>query len=204
MKLLRVVILLCLVTVLLEKAAVSAAEQRPSPRIAIGAEAPPFSLDAVVDLDFKKVSLAEYRGSWVIVFFYPADFTFVCPTEIRGFNAAVDEFAKINARMVGVSTDSKYSHLAWIKNGDLGKLGFPLLSDFTKSASREYGALDEETGYARRALFIIDPSGTIQYQVIHSDKVGRSVEETLRVLKALQTEELCPINWKPGQKTLKK
>ena len=106
--------------------------------------------------------------------------------------------------MLAVSVDSKYSHLAWLKSGALDKLEYPLLSDFSKQVARAYGVLDEENSYARRGLFIIDPNGVIQYQVVHSDKVGRSVEETLRVLQALQTEELCPINWKPGDKTFKK
>lgn len=170
----------------------------------IGSPAPLFSLDGVVNLEFKKVSLNDYKGKWVVLFFYPADFTFVCPTEIRGFNKALEEFAKANAQVLAVSVDSKFSHLAWLRSGELDKLDFPLLSDFSKQTARAYGVLDETNSTARRGLFIIDPNGVIQYQVVHSDKVGRSVEETLRVLKALQTEELCPINWKPGDKTLKK
>jgi alkyl hydroperoxide reductase subunit AhpC len=157
-----------------------------------------------VNNDFKKIGLSDYSGKWVVLFFYPGDFTFVCPTEIRGFNTALDEFAKINAQVLAVSADSKFSHLAWIKSGVLGKVEFPILSDFSKRTARAYGVLDEEGGQARRGLFIIDPGGLIQYQVVHSDRVGRSVEETLRVLKALQTEELCPINWKPGEKTIRK
>jgi alkyl hydroperoxide reductase subunit AhpC len=170
----------------------------------VGSPAPPFTLDAVVNLEFKKVSLADYRGKWVVLFFYPGDFTFVCPTEIRGFNASLAEFTKANAEVLAVSVDSKFSHLAWIKSGALDKLEYPLLSDFSKQTARAYGVLDEQNSHARRGLFIIDPNGVIQYRVVHSDKVGRSVDETLRVLKALQTEELCPINWKPGDKTLRK
>ena len=169
----------------------------------VGSPAPPFTLDAVVNQEFKKVSLSDYRGKWVVLFFYPADFTFVCPTEIKGFSKALDEFAKSNAEVLAVSVDSKYSHLAWIKSGALDKLKYPLLSDFSKQTTRDYGVLDAEQGSARRGLFIIDPTGVIQYRVVHSDKVGRSVDETLRVLKALQTEELCPLNWKPGDKTIK-
>lgn len=170
----------------------------------VGSPAPPFTMDAVVNLEFKKVNLTDYRGKWVVLFFYPGDFTFVCPTEIKGFNASLAEFTKANAEVLAVSVDSMYSHLAWIKSGALDKLEYPLLSDFSKQVSRAYGVLDEESSHARRGLFIIDPSGVIQYRVVHSDKVGRSVDETLRVLKALQTEELCPINWKPGDKTIKK
>lgn len=170
----------------------------------VGSIAPPFTLDAVVNLEMKKISLADYRGTWVVLFFYPGDFTFVCPTEIKGFNRALGEFKAANAEILAASVDSKFSHLAWIKSGALEKLEFPLLSDLSKKTARAYGVLDEETSYAKRGLFIIDPNGVIQYRIVHSDKVGRSVEETLRVLKALQTEELCPINWKPGDKTIKK
>jgi alkyl hydroperoxide reductase subunit AhpC len=170
----------------------------------VGAPAPPFALDAVVNLEFKKVSLADYRGKWVVLFFYPGDFTFVCPTEIKGFNKSLDEFTKANAVVLAVSVDSQYSHLAWLKSGALDKLAYPLLSDFSKQTSRAYGVLDEQNSQARRGLFIIDPNGVIQYRVVHSDRVGRSVDETLRVLKALQTEELCPVNWKPGDKTIKR
>ena len=170
----------------------------------VGSPAPLFSLDAVVNQEFKKISLVDYRGKWVVLFFYPGDFTFVCPTEIKGFNKALGEFSKVNAEVLAVSVDSKFSHMAWIKSGALDKLEYPLLSDFSKQTARAYGVLNEENSTARRGMFIIDPNGVIQYRVVHSDKVGRSVDETLRVLKALQTEELCPINWKPGDKTLKK
>lgn len=184
---------------------VSREKSSPAPgAVEINAAAPGFRLDGVVNNDFKKIGLSDYSGKWVVLFFYPGDFTFVCPTEIRGFNTALDEFAKINAQVLAVSADSKFSHLAWIKSGVLGKVEFPILSDFSKRTARAYGVLDEEGGQARRGLFIIDPGGLIQYQVVHSDRVGRSVEETLRVLKALQTEELCPINWKPGEKTIRK
>jgi alkyl hydroperoxide reductase subunit AhpC len=170
----------------------------------VGEPAPTFTLDAVVGSEFKKVSLTDYRGKWVVLFFYPLDFTFVCPTEIRGFNEKLDEFRKLNAVVLGASVDSKYSHLAWIKRGDLGSLNYPLLSDFKKEVAERYGILDEKEGVALRGLFIIDPDGVLQYQLVHNLSVGRSVEETLRVLEALQTGELCPIGWHPGQKTLGK
>lgn len=173
-------------------------------RAEIGSPAPLFTLEGVVDLEFKKVSLADYRGKWVVLFFYPADFSFVCPTEIKAFSKSLGEFTTNNAAVLAVSVDSKFAHLAWIKSGALDKLEYPLLSDLNKQVAASYGVLDAANGYSRRGLFIIDPTGIIQYQVVHSDKVGRSVDETLRVLKALQTEELCPINWKPGDKTLKK
>jgi len=170
----------------------------------VGSPAPSFTLDAVVNQEFKKVALSDYSGKWVVLFFYPGDFTFVCPTEIKGFNKALPEFTAANTQVLAVSVDSKFSHLAWIKSGALDKLEYPLLSDFSKQTARAYGVLDEEKSSARRGLFIIDPNGVIQHRVVHSEKVGRSVDETLRVLKALQTEELCPINWKPGDRTLKK
>jgi alkyl hydroperoxide reductase subunit AhpC len=150
------------------------------------------------------VSLTDYRGKWVVLFFYPLDFTFVCPTEIRGFNVKLDAFNKLNAVVLGASVDSKYSHLAWIKRGDLGELNFPLLSDFNKEVAERYGILDEKEGVALRGLFIIDPDGVLQYQLVHNLSEGRSIEETLRVLEALQTGELCPLGWHPGQKTLGK
>lgn len=171
-------------------------------RVGIDSPAPPFVLDGVMGGEFRKIGLADYRGKWVVLFFYPGDFTFVCPTEIRGFNAALGEFAKVSAQVLAVSTDSRYSHRAWMESGALGSLGYPLLADFTKQVSRQYGVLDEASGTSRRGLFIIDPSGIVRYQVVHGDKVGRSVEETLRVLAALQTDELCPLDWKPGKKTI--
>lgn len=169
----------------------------------VGEPAPSFTLDAVVDKEFKKVSLTDYRGKWVVLFFYPADFTFVCPTEITGFDKAIDRFTELNAQLLGASVDSKYSHLAWIKRGDLGDLKYPLLADNKKEATLRYGILDEKEGVALRGLFIIDPNGVLQYQVVNNLSVGRSVDETLRVLEALQTGELCPLGWKPGQKTIK-
>ena len=172
--------------------------------VEIGQQAPAFNLDAIVSQEFRKVSLSDYRGKWVVLFFYPGDFTFVCPTEIKGFNKSLAEFKAINTEVLAMSVDSKYSHMAWIKSGALDKLEYPLLSDFSKQTARAYGVLDEVQSTARRGLFIIDPKGVIQHVVIHNDKVGRSVDETLRVLKALQTEELCPINWKPGEKTIKR
>ncbi|WP_236026400.1 peroxiredoxin [Geomonas azotofigens] len=174
----------------------------------VGEPAPNFKLDAWVGTtagkEFKQISLDDYRGKWVLLFFYPMDFTFVCPTEIKGFNQALPEFQKLNTVVLGASTDSKYSHLAWVQRGDLGNLQYPLLSDIKKEVAEKYGALDEKEGVALRALFIIDPDGVLQYQVVHNLDVGRSVDETMRVLEALQTGSLCPLGWKPGQKTLGK
>jgi alkyl hydroperoxide reductase subunit AhpC len=170
----------------------------------VGKPAPEFTLDAVVNKEFKRVSLADYRGKWVVLFFYPLDFTFVCPTEIKGFNTAFDSFQALNAQLLAASVDSKFSHLAWIQRGDIGDLKYPLLSDIRKDVAKRYGILDEEEGVALRGLFIIDPQGVLQYILIHNLSVGRSIDETLRVLEALQTGELCPLGWKPGVKTLGK
>ncbi|WP_246014702.1 peroxiredoxin [Geomonas oryzae] len=174
----------------------------------VGDPAPGFKLDAWVSTtqgkEFRQVSLDEFRGKWVVLFFYPMDFTFVCPTEIKGFNEALAGFEQLNTVVLGASTDSKYSHLAWVQRGDLGNLRYPLLSDIKKEVAMKYGCLDEKDGVALRALYIIDPEGVLQYQVVHNLDVGRSIEETMRVLEALQTGSLCPLGWKPGQKTLGK
>lgn len=176
--------------------------------VMVGKPAPDFRLEGAVGTEpgkeFKTLALKDFRDKWLVFFFYPADFTFVCPTEIKGFSDNIDSFKRLNAEVVAVSTDSKWSHLAWIKRGDLGNLRYPLLADFTKEAARAYGVLVSEQGVALRGLFIIDPKGTLQYQVIHNLDVGRSVEETLRVLEALQSGGLCPLGWKPGQKALGK
>jgi len=176
--------------------------------VMVGKPAPDFRMDGVVGTEpgkeFKTISLKDSRNKWLVLFFYPADFTFVCPTEIKGFSDSIDSFKRLNAEVVAVSTDSKWSHLAWIKRGDLGNLTYPLLADFTKETARAYGVLDPELGVALRGLFIIDPKGILQYQVIHNLDVGRSVEETLRVLEALQSGGLCPLGWKPGHKNLGK
>jgi alkyl hydroperoxide reductase subunit AhpC len=177
-----------------------------NPHALVGNPAPDFKLEGVVGTapgkEFKTLTLNDFKDKWLVLFFYPADFTFVCPTEIKGFNDSIDSFRKLNAEVAAVSTDSKWSHLAWIKRGDLGNLKYPLLSDFNKETARDYGVLDLERGVALRGLFIIDPKGVIQYQVVHNLDVGRSVEETVRVLEALQTGGLCPLGWKPGQKNL--
>ena len=178
------------------------------PSVMVGKPAPDFMLEGVVGTEFgkefKSLALKDFKDKWLVLFFYPADFTDVCPTEIRGFSDSLESFSTLNAKIVAVSTDSKWSHLAWIKRGDLGNLRYPLLADFNKETARAYGVLDAEKGVALRGLFIIDPTGVLQYQVIHNLDVGRSIEETLRVLEALQSGGLCPIGWKPGQKTLGK
>ncbi len=170
----------------------------------VGSKAPEFTLESVMpDGTFKTLSLADYKGKWTVLFFYPLDFTFVCPTEITSFSKRITEFADLNATVVGASVDSVYSHRAWIESS-LGKIEYPLLSDPTHLVSREYGVLLEDKGHTLRGTFIIDPEGVVRYHLVHAKSVGRSVDETLRVLKALQSGELCPVEWKPGENTLGK
>jgi alkyl hydroperoxide reductase subunit AhpC len=154
----------------------------------------------------KEISLSDYKGKWLIFFFYPLDFTFVCPTEILALSDRLDEFEDVDAEVLGASTDSVHSHFAWLntprdKNGIAGTK-YPLVADYTKEVARAYGVLDEQTGAAQRGLFIVDPEGVLRYAVVTNDNVGRSVEETLRVLQALQTGGLCPAEWTPGKELL--
>lgn len=169
----------------------------------VGKKAPDFTAEAVVgDGDFKKVSLSDYKGKWVVLFFYPADFTFICPTEITEFSKRDKEFKEANAVVLGCSTDSKHSHKAWIKGG-LGKLEHPLIADFNKTIARDYDCLEPD-GVAQRATFLIDQAGIVQHASYNADNLGRSVDEVVRLLQAAQTGERCPVGWKPGQKTLGK
>ncbi len=169
----------------------------------VGNPAPKFSMATVSGdgQDFGRVSLDDYSGKWLVLFFYPLDFTFVCPTEITGYSKRLEEFKALGAEVLGASVDSEHSHKAWI-NGELGHLKFPLASDMTKTVSEKYGILIEDAGIALRGLFIIDPKGILRYSVVHDLNVGRSVDETLRVLKALQTGGLCPMDWDEGDDLL--
>jgi peroxiredoxin (alkyl hydroperoxide reductase subunit C) len=174
----------------------------------VGSKAPHFVMDSTKNLETlnEKVSLDDYAGKWLVLFFYPLDFTFVCPTEITALSDRAQEFKDLGAEILGVSIDSKFSHRAWIKTpreqGGLGELNYPLASDINKTVARDYGVLLEDEGIALRGLFIIDPEGIVQHATINSLNVGRNVDEVLRVLEACQTGGLCPANWKPGQKTL--
>ncbi len=166
----------------------------------IGQPAPQFKAPAVVQGgDFKDVSLSDYKGKWVVLFFYPLDFTFVCPTEITQFRDAAKDFKALGAEVIGCSSDSVHSHKRWIKD-DLGELGYPLIGDITHRVARDYGVLFEDKGIATRGTFIIDPDGVIQYMGIHNLSVGRDVREILRVLTGLKSGELCAAGWKPGDK----
>lgn len=191
---------------------VEPAEAFPMPR----STAPDFkNVNAVVNGEFKKVNLSDFKGKYLVVVFYPFDFTYVCPTELISFSERLKEFKGINAEVIGVSTDSHFTHLAWIKTprneGGLGKIEYPLLADISKDISRDYGVLvtekgDPMLGAALRGLFIIDPTQKIRSVQVNDDAVGRSVDETLRLIKAFQFAdehgEVCPANWKPGDKTI--
>lgn len=151
---------------------------------------------------FEAVDLNRYRGKWVVVFFYPLDFTFVCPTEIRGFNEHYEEFKRLGAEVIGVSTDSVYSHKAWVESS-LGPVKFPLMGDTNHAISEGFGVLIPEKGVALRGTFIIDPHGIVRSAVVNDLPVGRSIQETLRTLQAFQTGELCGCEWQPGKETIK-
>lgn len=152
--------------------------------------------------EFTKISLEQYRGKWVVLFFYPRDFTFVCPTEIRGFAKHMDEFSKLNTAILGCSTDSEWSHKAWME-ASLPEVTYPIIADTTHNIARDYGVLNDE-GASERGVFVIDPDGLVKHITISAGSVGRSVKELIRVLNALQSGELCPIDWEPGEATLGK
>lgn len=178
-------------------------------RLMIGKQAPPFEMSAVYpNKTIETVSLQQsiMHNKWTVLVFYPMDFTTVCPTEITALSDRYDEFQELEANIIAVSTDTVYTHLQWIntdrmKNG-VGELNFPLAADVNHEVSRAYGVLVEEEGVALRGLFIVDPSGELMYETIFHKNVGRDVDETLRVLQALQTGGLCPANWRPGEDTL--
>lgn len=172
----------------------------------INNDVPTFKLPAYVKGhkgDFKEVSLEDYKGKWVVLFFYPRDFTFVCPTEIEGFQKHYKEFQEADCEVLAASTDTIQSHKAWFER-DLKDVEYAILEDPSHKISRAYEVLDEDNGQAERGLFIIDPEQNVRYVVLSDGNVGRSVTETLRVVKALQTGGLCPIDWHPGEKLVEK
>jgi peroxiredoxin 2/4 len=177
----------------------------------VGQTAPDFTATAVVDQEFKTLKLSAHRGKYVVLFFYPLDFTFVCPTEITAFSDRYNEFKALNTEVLGVSVDSEFSHLAWIqtdrKSGGIGDINYPLVADIKKEIASSYNVLDPDAGIALRGLFIIDKDGIIQHATINNLSFGRSVDETLRVLQAIQhvqthPDEVCPAGWQPGAKTM--
>ena len=175
-------------------------------------QAPDFKAQAVLaDGSFKEIKLSDYKGKWVVLFFYTLDFTFVCPTEIVAFSDKIKEFQAIGAEVLGVSVDSQFTHLAWRqvarKDGGLGDLQYPLVADLTKAIARDYGVLIEEAGIALRGTFIVDPKGVVRAAHIHDLPVGRNIDEVVRVIKAFQFVEkhgeVCPAGWSEGKPTMK-
>jgi peroxiredoxin (alkyl hydroperoxide reductase subunit C) len=175
--------------------------------LSVGDKFPEFSLTAVNGTDpataFTTIDNQTHAGKWRVVFAWPKDFTFVCPTEIVGFNAVAGEFQDRDTELLGLSIDSEYVHLAWRQSReDLGKVNFPWLSDIKRELSTALGIVDKEAGVARRATFIVDPQSIIRFVSVNDMDVGRNPQEVIRVLDALQTDELCPCNWQKGQQTL--
>ncbi len=175
----------------------------------VGEKVENFTAQAVMpNGEFAEISLEENmkNNKWTILFFYPLDFTFVCPTEIVAMSESYEKFKKLNTEIIGMSTDSVHSHLAWTKidvnDGGIGKINYPLAEDTNHRISEQFGVLIEESGVATRGLFIISPEGVLQHATINNLDVGRNVDEVLRVLQALQTGGLCPMNWKAGEETL--
>src|ERR1039457_1921045 len=176
--------------------------------LGLGQNFPAYALTGVVSNDpaqaFQQFSNADQAGKWQVVFFWPKDFTFVCPTEIAAFGKLNREFSDRGAQVFGVSTDNEYVHLAWRKEKEeLRSLPFPMLSDIKRELSSALGILDTQAGVAQRATFVVDPEGVIRFVYVTDLSVGRNPQEVLRVLDALQTDELCPCNWQKGQDTLK-
>ena len=174
-------------------------------------EAPEFKAQAVMaNGSFEELSLSSYRGKYVLLFFYPLDFTFVCPSEILAFDKALDEFKQRNCEVLGVSVDSHFTHLAWkntpVQNGGIGKISFPLVADLDKSISEDYDVLLPD-GISLRGLFLIDKEGVVRHQLVNDLPLGRNVDEALRVIDALQFHEtygeVCPANWRPGDDAMK-
>jgi peroxiredoxin (alkyl hydroperoxide reductase subunit C) len=179
--------------------------------VLVGKPAPEFKANAVINGDFKEVKLSDYRGKYVVMFFYPLDFTFVCPTELHAFQDKLDHFKKLNTEVLAVSVDSQFSHLAWFntkrEDGGIEGCKYPLISDINKTIARDYDVLIPDAGVALRGTFLIDKNGVVRHQTINDLPLGRNIDEYLRLVEALQfTEEhgeVCPANWKKGEKSMK-
>ena len=172
-----------------------------SSSLRVGKPAPEFKGRAYRQKEFVQVDSKDFSGKWTCLFFYPLDFTFVCPTELREFARQEPQFRELGCHIVACSTDSEYSHKAWFER-DLAEVKYPILADTSRSISQAYEVLLEERGIALRGTFLIDPEGVLQWMSINSLSAGRSVDEVLRTLQVLQTGEMCPVGWKPGQATL--
>jgi peroxiredoxin (alkyl hydroperoxide reductase subunit C) len=176
--------------------------------LGVGQQFPAFEVDATVSTNlktaFKKISNTDYSGKWKVYFFWPKDFTFVCPTEIAAFGKLNNDFADRDTQILGGSTDSEFVHLAWRNtHPDLKDLPFPMLADVKRELCTALGILDPGAGVAQRATFVVDPEGIIRFVYVTDLSVGRNPEEVLRVIDALQTDELCPCNWQKGEEVLK-
>ena len=176
--------------------------------LGVGEHFPAFSLSATVSIDkgkaFQPITGQDYPGKWKVYFFWPKDFTFVCPTEIAAFGKLNHEFQDRDAQVLGGSTDSEFVHLAWRQNhADLKDLPFPMLADIKRELCAALGILDPKEGVAQRATFVVDPENVIRFVSVNDLSVGRNPQEVLRVLDALQTDELCPCNWQKGDAVLK-
>ena len=176
--------------------------------LGVGKKFPNFKVKATVGLDpktaFADISQDTFKGKWLVVFFYPKDFTFVCPTEIKGFRDLNSEFKDRDAQVLAASVDSEFVHLAWRQNhADLKNLPFPMLADVKRELSTALGILDDNEGVAQRATYIVDPEGIIRFVYVTDLSVGRNPNEVLRVLDGLQTDELCPCSWEKGEQTIK-
>lgn len=179
--------------------------------VLVGKPAPDFTAQAVVKSDIKSLTLSSYRGQYVVLFFYPLDFTFVCPTELIAFDDSLSEFKSRNTAVIGCSVDSHFSHLQWNnmsrRDGGLGGVEYPLVADLTKSIARDYDVLTGDGAVAYRGLFLIDKEGVVRHQVVNDLPLGRSIDEALRMVDSLQffeqNGEACPANWKKGAKSIK-
>lgn len=179
--------------------------------VLVGKQAPDFTAEAVIKGDFKEIRLSDYRGKYVVLFFYPLDFTFVCPTELHAFQDKLDTFRQMNTEVLGVSVDSAHSHHAWLRtpktNGGIQGVTYPLIADINKTISRDYDVLLHDKGVALRGAFLIDKDGMVQHQTVNNLPLGRNIDELVRLTESLQfTEEhgeVCPANWQKGTKSMK-
>lgn len=177
--------------------------------VRIGEKIPDFEADALVNEEIKKIRFSDYKGKWLVLIFYPADFSFVCPTELEEAAKYYDEFKKLNAELMSISTDTKYSHKAWHDTSpSIKKITYPMIADPSGKLCREFGTYLEDEGISLRGTFILDPERTVKTIEIHDNSLGRSISETLRKLKAAihvsnVPGEVCPVNWEPGKNALK-